>query len=264
MSKKIAEGSDALVLDVKCGDGAFIQDLDGARALARAMVAIGTRAGVRTEAFLTDMDAPLGACIGNAVEIVECLETLRGGGPADLTAIVTRLAARMIVLGGGASDDTAAAARVEDALASGRALATFARLVECHGGDPRIVDDPGRLTLAPDRALFTAPRSGFVTRMRAGSLGSRQPRPGRRPRHRRRAGRPCRRHPRARTPRRRRQGGTAAARTAASPESRPRHGAAAVRRRGRRRRRGSAGAANDHRGDSVTATRTRVADNRVR
>ena len=171
MSKKIAEGSDALVLDVKCGDGAFIQDLDGARALARAMVGIGTRAGVRTEAFITDMDAPLGACIGNAVEIVECLETLRGGGPADLTAIVTRLAARMIVLGGGASDDTAAAARAEDALASGRALATFARLVECHGGDPRIVDDPGRLTLAPDRALFTAPRSGFVTRMRAGSLG---------------------------------------------------------------------------------------------
>ena len=171
MSKKIGEGSDALVLDVKCGDGAFIQDVEGARALARAMVAIGTRAGVRTEALITDMDAPLGMAIGNALEILECMEALRGAGPPALTALVTRLASRMIVLGGGAVDDTAAAARVEEALSSGRALATFARLVESHGGDPRVVDDPGRLPSAPDRALFTAPRTGCITRMRAGSLG---------------------------------------------------------------------------------------------
>jgi pyrimidine-nucleoside phosphorylase len=171
MSKKIAEGSNALVLDVKCGDGALVGDLESARALARAMVAIGTRAGVRTEAFITDMDAPLGTCIGNALEIVECLETLRGGSGPALTAVVSRLASRMIVLGGGASDDEAAAARVRDALASGRALETFARLIERHGGDPRIVDDPGRLASAPDREPFIAPRSGFVTRIGAGSLG---------------------------------------------------------------------------------------------
>jgi pyrimidine-nucleoside phosphorylase len=171
MSKKIAEGSNALVLDVKCGDGALVGDLESVRALARAMVAIGTRAGVRTEAFITDMDAPLGTCVGNALEIVECVETLRGGGASALTAVVSRLGSRMIVLGGGAADDEAAAACVRDALASGRALETFARLIERHGGDPRIVDDPGRLPSTPDREPFTAPRSGFVTRIRAGSLG---------------------------------------------------------------------------------------------
>jgi pyrimidine-nucleoside phosphorylase len=171
MSKKMAEGSNALVLDVKCGDGALVGDLEGARDLARAMVAIGTRAGVRTEAFITDMDAPLGTCIGNALEIIECLETLRGGGAPALTTVVSRLGSRMIVLGGGAADDEAAAACVREALASGRALETFARLIERHGGDPRIVDDPGRLASAPDREPFTAPRSGFVARLRAGSLG---------------------------------------------------------------------------------------------
>src|SRR5687767_2449197 len=130
MSKKIAEGSNALVLDVKCGDGALVGDLESVRALARAMVAIGTRAGVRTEAFITDMDAPLGTCVGNALEIVECVETLRGGGASALTAVVSRLGSRMIVLGGGAADDEAAAARVRDALASGRALETFSRMIE--------------------------------------------------------------------------------------------------------------------------------------
>jgi pyrimidine-nucleoside phosphorylase len=171
MSKKIAEGSDALVLDVKCGDGAFIPDVAGARALARAMVAISARAGVRTEAFITDMEAPLGSAIGNAIEILECLETLRGAGPPALMTVVTRLASRMIVLGGGAADDQTAAARATEALTSGRALETFARLVERHGGNPRIVDDPALLPAAPDREAFAAPRSGIVTHMRAGALG---------------------------------------------------------------------------------------------
>src|SRR5215207_7985774 len=98
MSKKIAEGSNALVLDVKCGDGAFMKDRAKAQGLAEAMVAIGARAGVRTEAVLTDMDAPLGRAVGNALEIAECLDTLKAKGPADLTGVVTRLAARMIVL----------------------------------------------------------------------------------------------------------------------------------------------------------------------
>src|SRR5258705_14021803 len=101
MSKKLAEGSNALVLDVKCGDGAFMKRVHDAQALAEAMVSIGGHAGVRTEAFLTDMEAPLGSTIGNALEIVECIETLRGGGAADLTSVVLRLSSRMLLLGGG-------------------------------------------------------------------------------------------------------------------------------------------------------------------
>ncbi|HET9359679.1 MAG TPA: thymidine phosphorylase, partial [Vicinamibacterales bacterium] len=96
MSKKLAEGSSALVLDVKCGDGAFMKDLARARALAASMVAIGTHAGVRTEAVITNMDAPLGRAVGNSLEIVECLDTLKGNGPPDLVEEVQVLAARMV------------------------------------------------------------------------------------------------------------------------------------------------------------------------
>src|SRR5688572_13323189 len=139
MSKKLAEGSDALVLDVKCGDGAFMKNEAEAHAVAAAMVTIATRAGIRAEAFITDMEAPLGCAIGNELEIHECLQTLRGGGPPDLAAMVTRFAARMVVLGGVEQDQAAAVARVEAAIASGRALETFARMVQRQGGDPRIV-----------------------------------------------------------------------------------------------------------------------------
>ena len=170
MSKKLAEGSNALVLDVKCGDGAFMKTLPEARTLAESMVAIGRYAGVRTEAFITDMDAPLGHAIGNALEVVECLETLKGRGPAELTAVVRQLAARMVVLGTDAGDEDAGA-RVDEALASGKALARFAQLIERQGGDPAIVDDYSRLPVAPDRAQVVAPRSGYVAALRAESLG---------------------------------------------------------------------------------------------
>ena len=100
MSKKLAEGSSALVLDVKCGDGAFMKDLEDARALAVSMVAIGTQAGVRTEAVLTDMSAPLGRAVGNTLEIIECLETLKGTGPTELTGVIRVLARRMVMLAG--------------------------------------------------------------------------------------------------------------------------------------------------------------------
>jgi len=170
MSKKLAEGSDALVLDVKCGDGAFMKTLPRAKALAESMVAIGRHAGVRTEAFITEMEAPLGHAIGNAVEVVECIETLKGRGPAELTAVVQRRAARMVVLGGGADEGTAAA-RVHAALTSGQALAKFAQLIERQGGDPRLIDDYTRLPVAPDRAEVVAPRSGYVTALRAEPLG---------------------------------------------------------------------------------------------
>ncbi len=170
MSKKLAEGSNALVLDVKCGDGAFMKTLPQARLLAESMVSIGRYAGVRTEAFITDMDAPLGHAIGNALEVIECLETLKGRGPAELTAVVRQLAARMVALGAGAGEDEATA-RVNDALSSGKALARFAQLIERQGGDPRVVDDYSRLPSAPDRAQVIAPRSGYIVALRAEALG---------------------------------------------------------------------------------------------
>jgi pyrimidine-nucleoside phosphorylase len=171
MSKKLAEGSDALVLDVKCGDGAFMKNEAEAHAVAAAMVTIATRAGIRAEAFITDMEAPLGCAIGNALEIHECLQMLRGGGPADLAAMVTRFAARMVVLGGVEQDQAAAVARVEAAIASGRALERFARMVQRQGGDPRIVDRPDLLAVAPSRDIIYARRPGVIDRMRAGLLG---------------------------------------------------------------------------------------------
>jgi len=170
MSKKVAEGSDALLLDVKCGDGAFMKTLPQARTLAESMVAIGRHAGVRTEAFLTEMDAPLGHAIGNALEVIECLETLKGHGPAELTDVVRQLAARMVALGSGA-DEATAATRVDQALGSGAALAKFAQLLERQGGDPRVIDDYHRLPAAPAQEPLPASRSGYVRAMRAESLG---------------------------------------------------------------------------------------------
>jgi len=171
MSKKLAEGSNALVLDVKCGDGAFMKDTAQARALATSMVAIGTHAGVRTEAVITDMDAPLGCAIGNALEVIECLETLKGHGPADVTDVAVRLATRMVLLAGVQTDERAASRAVDDALHSGRALATFVRMVEAQGGDPRVADDYTLLPHAPDVAVLRASRSGYVTTIRAEPLG---------------------------------------------------------------------------------------------
>jgi pyrimidine-nucleoside phosphorylase len=170
MSKKLAEGSNALVLDVKCGDGAFMKTLPRARALAESMVAIGRHAGVRTEAFITEMDEPLGHAIGNSLEIIECLETLKGRGPDELTTVVRRLAARMITLGG-VADDSTAPGRVDQALTSGQALSKFAEMIERQGGDARITDDYARLPTAPARAPLTAPRGGYVTAMGAEALG---------------------------------------------------------------------------------------------
>ena len=171
MSKKMAEGSSALLLDVKCGDGAFMRDRDGAQALAESMVAIGRHAGVRTEAIITDMDAPLGAAVGHSLEIIESIDTLRGAGPADLTAVVVHLASRMLALAGIESDAAAAAVRVDNALSSGRALETFARMIEHQGGDPRVVDDYSLLPATAERRPLTASRSGFVTRLGAQGIG---------------------------------------------------------------------------------------------
>jgi pyrimidine-nucleoside phosphorylase len=171
MSKKLAEGSNALVLDVKCGDGAFMKDLDRARALAVSMVAIGRQAGVRTEAVITDMDVPLGRAVGNALEIVEGLDTLKGKGPAEVKEAVTHLAARMVVLAGQEGSEAAATHRVAEALSSGRALETFAKMIERQGGDPRVVDDYSLLPSAPDREVCRAPKDGYVTTLKAEAIG---------------------------------------------------------------------------------------------
>jgi pyrimidine-nucleoside phosphorylase len=171
MSKKLAEGSDVVILDVKCGDGAFMKEHHEARTLAGWMVGIGTLAGVRTEAFITDMSAPLGRAVGNALELVECLETLRGRGPDDLSELVKRMAARALVLAGQDADDDAALQRVEQALSSGKAIETLGRMIERHGGNRRVVDDYSLLPSVVERAYCIAPRDGFVAGVRAGAIG---------------------------------------------------------------------------------------------
>jgi pyrimidine-nucleoside phosphorylase len=171
MSKKLAEGSDALVLDVKCGHGAFMKTVDDARALARSLVAIGTSAGVRTEALITRMDAPLGHAVGNALEIRECVQTLKGLGPATLTELIVRLATRMLRLAGRAATDDEAAARARDALASGAALARFGRMVARQGGDARLIDDEHVLPSARRRTHIVAPRSGVIEAVDAEKVG---------------------------------------------------------------------------------------------
>jgi pyrimidine-nucleoside phosphorylase len=162
MSKKIAEGIDGLVLDVKCGRGAFMKTPADARRLAESLVAIGTAQGVRTEALLTAMDVPLGRTVGNALEVIECGETLKGNGPKDMETLSVLLAARMVRLAGLAATDEEAEAQVRAALTSGRGLEKFRQIIVRQGGDPRVLDDAGRLPTAPRRELVRADRSGYV------------------------------------------------------------------------------------------------------
>ena len=171
MSKKLAEGSDIVVLDVKCGDGAFMKKEDDARALAASMVAIGTRAGVRTEAFITDMEQPLGRAIGNSLEVIECIETLKGHGPDDLNTVVKRFASRVLMLAGREQDEQNALCRVEAALSSGKALETFGRMIERQGGNRRVVDEYALLPSVSQREYYRAARDGYVTRMKAEGIG---------------------------------------------------------------------------------------------
>jgi pyrimidine-nucleoside phosphorylase len=141
MSKKIAEGIDALVLDVKTGSGAFMKTEADSRRLAESLVSIGNASGVTTEAIITAMDAPLGRAVGNALEVIECLDVLKGGGPPDLLEVSVALAARMLVLGQVAGDFAAAEAQVRRAIQSGAGLERFRQIIESQGGDPRVVDD---------------------------------------------------------------------------------------------------------------------------
>jgi pyrimidine-nucleoside phosphorylase len=171
MSKKIAEGSDAVVLDVKCGSGAFMKTPEDALALARSLVSIGNANGVRTEAFITAMEAPLGRAVGNALEIAECIDALQGRGPKDLETVIVKIASRMLVLAGVASDVSEGEAKVRDALASGAALAKFEAVVARQGGDSRVVREPSRLPRAGNVTSVTANLNGFVSAIDAERIG---------------------------------------------------------------------------------------------
>jgi thymidine phosphorylase len=160
MSKKIAEGTGSLVLDVKVGSGAFMREIDSARQLAETMVSLGNSHGVRTSALLTRMDTPLGRAAGNAVEVEEAVATLRNSGPRDLVAVTLALATEMLRLAGLSADPQAA-------LADGRALAAYRTMIQAQGGDP---DAP--LPEARHRALVTAESAGFVTALDALAIGT--------------------------------------------------------------------------------------------
>jgi pyrimidine-nucleoside phosphorylase len=171
LSKKLAEGIDGLVLDVKVGRGAFMKDERAARALARSLVRVGTLAGKRVVALLTDMEAPLGAAVGNAIETREALDVLLGGGPADVVECTLELGAEMLQLGGLTRSRTEALAALRDAIASGKAARTAERLIEAQGGDPRVVTDPTRLSVAADEIVIEAPHDGYVARLDAQAIG---------------------------------------------------------------------------------------------
>jgi pyrimidine-nucleoside phosphorylase len=171
LSKKLAEGIDALVMDVKAGRGAFMKTADAARALATSIVGVGNANGVKTEALITAMDVPLGRAVGNALEVIECIETLKGRGPKDLEELSVKLAARMVRLGGLAKSDADAEAKVRSVLTGGAGLEKFRRIVEQQGGDPRIVDVYDRLPRAPKTSAITADRAGYVTHLHAERIG---------------------------------------------------------------------------------------------
>jgi len=171
MSKKIAEGIDALVLDVKTGSGAFMKTEADSRRLAESLVAIGNASGVKTEAIITDMDTPLGRAVGNAVEVVECIESMRGQGPADLMEVTMALTVPLLMLGRVAGTPADARRLAQHAIDSGAALDRFRRIIETQGGDPRVIDDVSRLPQANQRHPVPAPRSGYVVRMDAELIG---------------------------------------------------------------------------------------------
>jgi pyrimidine-nucleoside phosphorylase len=171
MSKKLAEGIDGLVLDVKVGSGAFMKSLDDARALAGTLAGIGRAMGKRVTALLTRMDEPLGEAVGNALEVVEAVELLRGGGPADLRAVTVELTAEALLLGGVAADLAAGRAAVERAIADGRGLAKLEEIVAAQGGDPAAIRDPERLPRAAGTYPVLAPASGHVAAIDTEALG---------------------------------------------------------------------------------------------
>ena len=171
MSKKIAAGAHAVVLDVKVGSGAFMKDLRAARALAQAMVRIGTAHGLAVTCELTDMDQPLGRAVGNSLEVAEAIATLRGEGPADLTELALVAGAEMLVRGGRVRTAAAARRRIAAAMADGSGLAKLRELVAAQGGDARMVDEPARLPRAPRVETLRTTRTAYVAGIAADRIG---------------------------------------------------------------------------------------------
>jgi pyrimidine-nucleoside phosphorylase len=165
MSKQLAAGADAIVLDVKCGRGAFVATLDDAHALARALVAIGSNAGRETVAYITDMEQPLGRAVGNALEVREAIDTLSGHGPSDLEALSLRLGNEMLRMAGASPMD------LRRLLSDGSALRKFAQLIEAQAGDASVVHDPDRLPAAPVQRPVPAGESGQVAGIDALEIG---------------------------------------------------------------------------------------------
>lgn len=171
MSKKIAAGADAIVLDVKTGSGAFMKTLEDSIRLAEAMVSIGTETGRETVAVITDMEEPLGTAVGNALEVRLAVETLQGKGPADLVETCLTLGSHMLVLGGKADSAEEAKDILKSKLSSGEALAKFKEFVAAQGGDPAVGDDPNLLQVSSRHVTVPAPRGGYVGHITAEEIG---------------------------------------------------------------------------------------------
>ena len=171
MSKKIAGGAKGIVIDVKTGEGAFLTELEESKKLARALVSIGTHLGRRISALITGMSQPLGRMVGNALEVREAIDTLRGKGPDDLADLCCELGAELVTAAGQAPSRSAAVASLRDLLSGGEALAKLQELVRLQGGDPRVVDDPSILPSAAKTIPILAESAGTVARLgRAASL----------------------------------------------------------------------------------------------
>ena len=171
MSKKLAEGIDGLVLDVKTGDGAFMESYSDSKALAETMCAIGRRLGKKMRALITRMDQPLGYAVGNSVEIVESVACLRGDGPEDLVDLSVELAAEMVLMGERATTLDEARVLCRRAIADGSALERLRLVVEAQGGDPSALDDPERLPCPSRHVEVHAPATGYVSLLRARPIG---------------------------------------------------------------------------------------------
>lgn len=171
MSKKLAGGADAIILDVKTGSGAFMKSLEEATGLAETMVSIGKSLGKKTKALITDMNQPLGYCVGNAIEVREAIAVLRGEGEERFTSLCLTLAAHMLVVGGRFDDWEQAYDRLNQVLKRGEALETFKRFVAAQGGDVRQIDEPDLLPQAPFQLPVKADREGYLTRLDAEGIG---------------------------------------------------------------------------------------------
>jgi pyrimidine-nucleoside phosphorylase len=172
MSKKLAEGIDALVLDVKTGSGAFMKKKEDAVFLAELMVETGARMGKKMVALITDMDQPLGRMVGNALEVEECIDVLKSEGPRDLRELSLQLSAWMFYLGGRTKSVAEGCQLATQAIASGRALEKFREIIRLQCGDPKVIDDPKRLPQAQHKINFTATQPGFVASMDCERIGT--------------------------------------------------------------------------------------------